>query len=105
MAYVEISPGSGVLIAHIAPAIEHMKYDCVQCEDVMGIIARHINGRFYGIPQTAVLFISANRGGDNDGQLIAMDAYGHRRDRDRIALPPCSTQRCPAWLAWGLLSA
>jgi hypothetical protein len=107
MAYVEISPRRGVLIAHIAPDVERVKYDCVQCEDVVGIIGRQIMGRFYGIPQTAVLFISANGEGDNDGQLIAFSISNggfHRVARDGIALPPCGTERCPVGLAWGRLA-
>jgi hypothetical protein len=103
MAYVEISHRRGVLIAHIAPDVERVKYDCVQCEDVVGIIGRQLNGRYYGIPQTAVMFISANGEGDNDGYLIAFDRHGHRLAQDWIALRPCGTEGCPAGLAWGSL--
>jgi hypothetical protein len=54
MAYVEISHRRGVLIAHIASDVERVKYDCVQCEDAVGIIGRQLDGRYYGIPQLSL---------------------------------------------------
>ena len=104
MTYIETAAGRGVVIAHVSPDIERVRYDCIQCKDVAGIIPRHENGRLHGIPQIAVLFVGANEEGGNDGYLIAYDASHIRVDRDWIGLPPaCSARRCPVGLVWGSL--
>jgi hypothetical protein len=105
MAYLETSPGRGIVIAHVSPDVEWVRYDCIQCADVTGVIPRNENGRIYGIPQIALVFISANADGGNDGYLIASDANHHRINRDWIGLPPaCTVHRCPVGLAWGSLA-
>jgi hypothetical protein len=104
LVYIETSVGRGVIIAHVSPDIESVKYDCIQCPNVEGTIPRIANGRSRGVPQVALVFVTANVAGGNDGNLIAFDAGHHLVDRDWIGLPPaCSVHRCPVGLRWGSL--
>jgi hypothetical protein len=104
MGYIETSVGRGVIIAHVSPDIELVKYDCIQCPNVEGTIPRIVSGRSRGVAQIALVFVTANAAGGNDGNLIAFDPEHHLVDRDWIGLPPaCTGHRCPVGLTWGTL--
>lgn len=104
MAYIKTSVRRGVIIAHVSSEIELVKYDCIQCPDVGGTILHITSGRLLGVPQIALVFVTANGAGGNDGNLIAFDRNHRRVDRDWIGLPPtCTAHICPRGLAWGSL--
>lgn len=104
LAYIRTHRGGGILLAHVSPLVETVRYDCVQCGDAEGLIPRIASGRIRGVPQFALVFIRANADGGNDGYLVSFGSLGDRVDRDWIGLPPaCTGPPCLSGLSWGLL--